>query len=294
MSAGIYRHRWLPFWLSTPQLVVTFMFFYMPIALAFFWAFHLEQPFGGGSEFVGTANFQRIFASDDFWWSLWKTLLYMTVATGSSVTFALVLACAADRAIKLSPIARNIFIWPKAVASASVGIVFAFILNPFLGVLSALNEISPDFWNPRINPVHAYIMLFIANVWSAIPFTFMILLTGLQSIPDTLHRAGAIDGAGAWRRLFDIQLPLITPQLFIVVVLEVSDSLSGGFGLIDTMTQGGPGGATNLLVYKIYTDGFKAYDLSGASAQTVILMMIVLCVTAFQYLVIERKVSYER
>ncbi len=294
MKQAIYRSRWLPFWLSAPQLIVMFLFFYLPILLAFFWAFHLEQPFGGGSTFVGWQNFSRVLGSSEFWVSAGATILYMLVASGTSITVALILAFAADRAIRLSPIARNVFIWPKAIASASVGVIFLFIMNPFLGLLAPLNELFPGFWNPRTNPVHTYIMLFIANVWNAIPFSFLILLSGLQSIPDGIHKAGAIDGAGPWRRLWDMQLPLITPQLFIVIVLEIADSLSGSFGLIDTMTEGGPGGATNLLVYKIYVDGFEAYDLSGAATQTVILMALVAAITAVQYLFFDKKVQYDR
>ena len=294
MKPGFYRNKWLPFWLSSPQLLVMFMFFYLPVILAFFWAFHLERPFGGGSEFVGWQNFDRVINSDEFWLSMWLTILYTFVATGTSIFVALVLALAADRAVRISPLARNVAIWPKAVAQASIGVIFLFIFNPFLGILAPLNEMFPGFWNPRINPVHTYILLFIANVWGAIPFTFIILLTGLQSIPETLHKAAAVDGAGPWRRLYDIQLPLLTPQLFIVVVLEIADSLSGSFALIDTMTEGGPGGATNLLVYKIYVDGFKAYDLSGAATQTALLMLVVVAITAFQYLVVEKRVKYDR
>ncbi|OKL45089.1 carbohydrate ABC transporter permease [Pseudovibrio exalbescens] len=294
MSNRFYRNKWLPLWLASPQLVVLFFFFYLPVFLAFFWSFHLERPFGGGSQFVGWQNFERVLSDPEFWTSLWRTLTYMVVASSTSIICALVLALAADRGIRMSPLARNVLIWPKAVAAASIGVIFLFIFNPFMGILAPLNEMFPGFWNPRINPVHTWIMIYIANIWSAIPFTFIILLTGLQSIPDTLHKAAAIDGAGPWRRLFDIQLPLLTPQLFIVVVLEIADSLSGSFALIDTMSQGGPGGATNLLVYKIYVDGFKAYDLSGAATQTAMLMIVVAAVTAFQYLVVEKRVKYER
>lgn len=294
MHIGFFKHRWVPLLLSFPQLLVMFLFFYLPIFLAFFWAFHLERPFGGGSQFVGFQNFERIFNDDQFWKSLRITLTYMIIASGSSILVALGLALAADRAVRASAFARNILIWPKAVASASIGLVFVFIFNPFLGLLAPLNEAFPDIWNPRTDVTDTWIMLYIANLWSAIPFTFIILLAGLQAIPETLHKAGAIDGAGPWRRLFDIQLPLITPQLFIAVILEVADSLSSSFGLIDSMTQGGPGGATSLLVYKIYEDGFKGYDLSGAATQTVLLMITVSAITAIQYMFVEKRVRYER
>lgn len=294
MNTRFYRNRWLPLWLSAPQLLVMFLFFYLPVFLAFFWAFHLERPFGGGSQFVGMQNFERVLGDSEFWAALVRTLVYMAVASGSSIAVALILALAADRAIRLSPIARNVLIWPKAIASASIGVIFVFIFNPFLGILAPLNELYPGFWNPRVNSAHTWIMVYVANVWQAIPFSFIILLTGLQAIPNSLHKAAALDGAGPWRRLMDIQIPLLTPQLFIVIVLEIADSLSGSFALIDTMTEGGPGGATNLLVYKIYVDGFKAYDLSGAATQTTLLMIVVIAVTAVQYGFVEKRVKCER
>ena len=290
-----YRHRWMPMWLSAPQLIVMFMFFYLPIFMAFFWSLHLERPFGGGSEFVGWQNYQRTFGDAEFWQSLWRTMLYTFLATVLSISGALVIALAADRGVRMSGITRNIMMWPKGIAAASVGVVFIFLANPFQGVLSWVNELAgTTVWNPRIDALDTWIMLLFTNTWNAMTFSFIILLAGLQGIPETLHKAAAIDGAGPWRRLWDIQLPLITPQLFIVSVLEVADSLSGSFALIATMTEGGPGDSTNLLVYKIYRDGFAGYDLSGAATQTALLMIVVVAVTSFQYLFIERRVEYQR
>lgn len=294
MSTGFYRNKWLPFWLASPQLLIMFLFFYVPIVLAFFWSFYLERPFGGGSQFVGLQNFRRVIADPEFRNSLTRTIVFTFVATGSSIVIALVLALAADRKVRVSPIARNVLIWPKAVAAASIGVVFLFIFNPYLGLLAPLNNLFPGIWNPRTDATDAWIMLYVANLWGAIPFTFIILLNGLQTIPETLHKAAALDGAGPWRRLFDIQLPLLTPHLFIVIVLELADSLTSSFALVDTMTEGGPGGATAMLVYKIYVDGFKAYDLSGAATQTAMLMIVVVAITSLQFLFIEKRVRYER
>ncbi|MDE0113786.1 MAG: sugar ABC transporter permease, partial [Albidovulum sp.] len=206
---------------------------------------------------------------------------------------SLVLALAADRGIRLSHPARNIIIWPKAIAGASIGLVFVFIFNPHLGLFAPLNDLFPGLWNPRIDGTDAYLMLLVAQVWNGIPFNFIILLSGLQSIPDSLAKAAAMDGAGPWRRIIDIQIPLLTPQLFLTFVLEFVGSVVEAFGLIDTMTEGGPGGATTLLVYKIYVDGFKAYDLSGAATQTALLMTAVAIMVALQFR-LEKRVKYER
>jgi sn-glycerol 3-phosphate transport system permease protein len=137
-------------------------------------------------------------------------------------------------------------------------------------------------------------MLIAAHVWGGIPFNFVILLAGLQAIPPTLNQAAAMDGAGPWRRIFDVQLPMIMPQLFLTLVLEFTESVTSAFALVDTMTKGGPGGSTTLLVYKIYVDGFSGYDLSGAATQTAILMVMVIALTTAQFAFFGRHINYER
>ncbi len=294
MQHGYYKNRWMPLWLSIPQIIVMVLFFFIPIGMAFFWSFHLEQPFGGGSRFVGWENYQRTFADQEFWEALLRTVIFTIIGVFLSVGSALIIAVAADRAVRFSALTRNLMMWPKAVSAAALGLIFIFLLDPYQGVFVYFNEIFPGVWNPRLDPTDTWTMLFIANTWFAMSLSFIILLAGLQGIPENLHKAAAIDGAGPWRRLWDIQLPLITPQLFIVVVLEIADSVVASFSLIETMTKGGPGDATNLLVYKIYRDGFAGFDLSGAATQTALLMVLVIAVTSLQYVFLERRVEYER
>lgn len=286
--------RWTPFWLSLPMLLIVALFFYIPVYLSFWWSFTLERPFGGGSEFVGLQNYARVLSDPIFWDAAWRTLVFMVFGSTLAIVVPLILALAADRMVPLSHTARNVLIWPKGIAGAAIGVVFAFIFNPFVGILAPLNALFPGLWNPGSDGVDAFVMLLIAHVWNGIPFNFVILLAGLQSVPRSLTQAAAIDGASPWRRIRDVQLPMIAPQLFLTFVLEFTESVVSAFALIDTMTQGGPGGATRLLVYKIYQDGFKGYDLSGAATQSAILMVFVLCLAAFQFLYLEKKVRYER
>ncbi len=218
----------------------------------------------------------------------------MVTASSLAVLVPLILAIAADRGIRMSLPARNILVWPKGIAGASIGLVFAFIFNPLVGVMAPLNELFPGLWNPAFDSFDAYVTLIAAHVWGNIPFNFVILLAGLRAVPHTVVQAAAMDGAGPWRRIFDVQLPLIMPQLFLTLVLEFTESVTSAFALIDTITKGGPGGATTLLVYKIYLDGFASYDLSGASTQTVILMVFFVCVAALQFLLLGRRINYER
>ncbi|MCO5733238.1 carbohydrate ABC transporter permease [Rhizobium sp. SSA_523] len=293
MRQTFYSGGWLYAALVLPILLLIVTFFYLPVGLAFYWSFFLERPFGGGSQFVGFANFARVLSDPAFWSSLARTFLFMVLAAGFGILLALALALAADRGLRTSRIARNVLIWPKAIAGASIGIVFAFLFDPFLGLLAPLNTLFPGLWNPRIDGVDAFTTVVIAQVWTGVPFNFIILLSGLQTIPDTLVKAAAMDGAGPWRRMRDIQMPLLTPQLFLTFVLEFVGTAVDPFGLIDTMTGGGPGDSTSLLIYKIYTDGFQAYDLSGAATQTVLLMLFVIGMVLVQFR-LENKVKYER
>ncbi len=289
-----FNSRWLPIALALPQLLLIFLFFYVPIYMAFFWSLSLERPFGGGAEFVGLQNYARVLNDAEFWKATWRTVVFMLIGSSLAVILPLILAVAADRRVRLAYPARNVLVWPKAVAGASIGVVFLFIFNPFIGILAPLNEVYPGLWQPGLDGTDAFIMLIIAHVWGGIPFNFVILLAGLQAVPQSFHHSAAMDGASAWRRVRDIQIPMVLPQLFLVFVLEFTESVTAAFGLIDAMTQGGPGGATTLLVYKIYVDGFKGYDLSGAATQSVILMVFVLSLAAVQFFILERKIRYER
>lgn len=293
-QSSVFKHRWLPVLLVAPLGLMTLLFFYVPVYQAFYWSFFLERPFGGGSEFVGWDNFARVLSNPEFWKASGRTVVFMVTASTLAVIVPLILAIAADRKIRLSLPARNVLVWPKGIAGASIGLIFAFIFNPFVGVLAPLNKLSPGIWNPSFNTVDAFITLIAAHVWGGIPFNFVVLLAGLRSIPHTLHQAAAMDGAGPWRRVVDLQLPLIMPQLFLALVLEFTESVTSAFALIDTITKGGPGGATTLLVYKIYLDGFGSYDLSAASTQTAILMVFFMLIAAAQFALIGRRISYER
>ncbi|MDQ0135130.1 sn-glycerol 3-phosphate transport system permease protein [Neorhizobium galegae] len=293
-ESTLFSNRWLPILLVAPFMLLIVLFFYVPIFQAFYWSFFLEQPFGGGSMFVGLDNFARVLSDREFWQAGWRTIIFMVTASSLAVLIPLILAVAADRKVRLSLPARNVLVWPKGVAGASIGVVFAFVFNPFVGILAPLNKTFPGIWAPGIDGTDAFITLIAAHVWGGIPFNFVILLAGLQSIPRTMHQAAAMDGAGPWRRIFDVQLPLIMPQLFLTLVLEFTESVTSAFALIDTITHGGPGGATTLLVYKIYKDGFSGYDLSGASTQTAILMIFVILLTAAQFVFLGRRINYER
>ncbi|MGB0904887.1 MAG: ABC transporter permease subunit [Mangrovicoccus sp.] len=275
-----------------PQLLIIFVFFYWPSSQALYWAFTLEQPWGGGNEWVGFENFAFLLSDDLYWQSVRVSVIYALATTALAMGMALILALFADRQLRGYKSFRIGLIWPYAVAAPAIGLAFRFIFNPSAGVASYLNYAFPDIWNPVMNGSHAMTMVIIAGAWKQVSYSFIFFLAGLQAIPRSLTEAAAMDGAHPLRRMMDIQLPLLTPTFFFLLVINITDSFTDSFGIVDTMTSGGPARATNLMVYKIYEDGFRGLDYSGAAAQSIILMTLVIALTVIQFRYIERRVHY--
>ncbi|MEO1250113.1 MAG: ABC transporter permease subunit [Pseudomonadota bacterium] len=292
MRRAYFKNNWIAALVVAPQLLIIFVFFYWPTSQALYWAFTLEQPWGGGNTWVGFENFQAILADDRYWDSVWVSIVYALATTALAMGMALVLALFADRQLRGYKFFRVGLIWPYAVAAPAVGLAFRFIFNPSAGVASYLNYAFPEIWNPIMNGDHALFMVVIAGSWKQVSYSFIFFLAGLQSIPRGLIEASAMDGARPLRRMFDIQLPLLTPTFFFLLVINITDSFTDSFGIVDTMTSGGPARATDLMVYKIYEDGFRGLDYSGAAAQSIILMLLVILLTFVQFRYIERRVHY--
>lgn len=292
MRRAYFKNNWIAALVVAPQLLIIFVFFYWPSSQALYWAFTLEQPWGGGNEWVGFENFAFLLSDDLYWQSVRVSVIYALATTALAMGMALILALFADRQLRGYKSFRIGLIWPYAVAAPAIGLAFRFIFNPSAGVASYLNYAFPDIWNPVMNGSHAMTMVIIAGAWKQVSYSFIFFLAGLQAIPRSLTEAAAMDGAHPLRRMMDIQLPLLTPTFFFLLVINITDSFTDSFGIVDTMTSGGPARATNLMVYKIYEDGFRGLDYSGAAAQSIILMTLVIALTFIQFRYIERRVHY--
>lgn len=292
MRRAYFKNNWVAAFVVAPQLLIIFIFFYWPTSQALYWAFTLEQPWGGGNEWVGFENFVFLLSDDRYWQSVRVSVVYALATTALAMGMALILALFADRQLRGYKSFRIGLIWPYAVAAPAIGLAFRFIFNPSAGVASYLNFAFPGIWDPVMNGNNAMTMVIIAGAWKQISYSFIFFLAGLQSIPKSLTEASAMDGARVMRRMWDIQLPLLTPTVFFLVIINITDSFTDSFGIVDTMTSGGPARATNLMVYKIYEDGFRGLDYSGAAAQSIILMIMVIALTFFQFKYVERRVHY--
>jgi len=290
--SAYYRNRVLPWLLLAPQLTLVLVFFYWPTSQALYWAFTLEQPWGGGNSWVGLQNFISIFGDKSYWSTVLRSGLYAAVTTGISMSIALVLASFVDRSLKGTKFFQSVYVWPYAIAAPAAGVAFRFIFAPESGLIGALNTIWPGLWNPAINGGQALLMVMVCHAWLGIGYNFIFFLAALQMIPRSISEAGAMDGARPVRRLLDLQLPLIAPTVFFLMIMNLISSFTDSFGLIDVMTEGGPFGQTEVMVYKIYFDGFKTLDYSGAAAQSIVLMLIVIALTFVQFKWVERRVHY--
>ncbi|NQE47334.1 glycerol-3-phosphate transporter permease [Herbaspirillum rubrisubalbicans] len=274
--------RWFPLLLATPQMLIVFLFFLWPAIKAIAWSLYLVRPFGNGSVFVGLDNYLRILSDDAFYGSLRATLVFTAGSTLLAVGMALALAACLELDVRCKRLLRSIFIWPYAVAGVVIGIVLKVLINPVTGALAFLNHTWPGLWAPHLYGEQAMLVLILAFAWTQVPLNFILFSAALQRIPVDLLGAAAIDGAGPWRRFADIQLPMIAPALLLACVINVIEAFTHGFGLVDALTQGGPGHSTAILAYQIYSDGFIGLDLSGSSALSVILMLFIVALTLLQ------------
>jgi len=288
----VFRSAWLPYALVAPQIAVTLVFFFWPAVQAGWYSFQLQDAFGERTQFVGLANFAALFRDSNYLHSFQITAFFSVMVAGSGIAISLLLAAMADRVIRGALAYRTLLIWPYAVASAVAGVLWLFLFAPSIGIITfALRSIGIS-WDWVLQGNQAMLLVVIAATWKQISYNFLFFVAGLQSIPKSLIEAAAIDGAGPGRRFWTIVLPLLSPTAFFLLVVNIVYAFFDTFGVIDATTQGGPAGATQILVYKVYYDGVKAADLGGSSAQSVILMVIVIALTVVQFRYIERKVQY--
>jgi sn-glycerol 3-phosphate transport system permease protein len=287
-----FNDRWLPYLLVAPQMIVTLVFFFWPSAQAAYQSLLIEDAFGGNTKFVWFQNFTALFHDSAYFNSVRLTVVFAALVTTVGLALSLLLAVMADRVIRGATIYKTFLIWPYAVAPAVAAVLWGFMFNPSVGVVvELLHGIGIDF-NYVSNGNQALLLIVIISIWSQTSYNFLFFLAGLQSIPKSLIEAAAIDGAGPSRRFWDIVFPLLSPTGFFLLVVNLIYALIGTFGVVGSLTQGGPAKATEILVWKIYSDGFRGQDLGGSSAQSVILMVVMIVLTFIQFRFIERRVHY--
>ncbi len=288
----VFRSGWLPWVLLAPQILVIAVFFFWPAAQALLQSFQQSDAFGLSTEWVGLENFANLLRDDTYLASFRTTAVFSVLVAGLGIGISLLFAVFADRIVRGTLVYRTLLIWPYAVAPAVAGVLWLFMFAPSIGIVSfALRSVGIE-WNHLLNGDHAMTLIVMAAVWKQVSYNFLFFLAGLQMIPKSLIEAAAIDGAGPWWRFWTIQFPLLSPTTFFLFVINMVYAFFDTFAIVDAATQGGPGKDTAILVYKVYYDGFKALDLGGSAAQSVVLMAIVAVLTIVQFRFVEKKVQY--
>ena len=287
-----FQSRWLPWLLVTPQLAIVLVFFFWPAAQALYQSLLTQDAFGTSTEFVGLENFRRLFADESYLESFKTTALFSALVAGSGLVIALLLAVMANRVVRGASVYKTLLIWPYAVAPVVAGVLWLMMFASPYGVVAHALRVMGLPWDHLLNPNHAMALIVMAAVWKQISYNFLFFLAGLQSIPQSLIEAATIDGASPWHRFWTIVFPLLSPTTFFLLVINVVYAFFDTFAIVDAATHGGPGKETAILVYKVYYDGFKALDMGGSAAQSVILMLIVIALTVVQFRFVEKKVQY--
>ena len=287
-----FKGVWLPLLLIAPQIAVTAVFFFYPAGQAIWQSLFIPDPFGLSMQYVGLGNFEFLFSDRFYRASFVTTAVFSTLVTLVSMAVALFLAVLADRLIKGSGTYRTLLIWPYAVAPAVAGVLWLFMFNTRVGVVTWYLGLLGYDWNHVLNDGEAMGLVVLASAWGRISYNFLFFLAGLQAIPRSVIEAAAIDGARFWTRFRTIVFPLLSPTTFFLLVVNVVYAFFETFGVIHTITAGGPQQATTILVYKVYADGFVGQDLGSSAAQSVILLVLVSILTVIQFKYIERRVHY--
>jgi len=295
IKRSVFTHRGVGYMMLAPQLLILGLFFYWPSVQAISQSLTIADPWSGASEFVWFDNFRRLFSKPDYWRSVEVTFIFVLGVTAFAIGAGVILAVFADRVLRTRALYNNLLIWPYAVAPVVAGAFWLFLLEPTIGIIPQMlfKPIGFD-WRPQINGTHAMILVIIGAGWKGIAYNFVFFLAALQSMPKSLIEAAALDGAGPFRRFVDILFPLTTPTVFFLLVVNLANALFDSFSLIHAITHGGPAGATTVLVYKVYRDGFEGLDLGLSAAESVVLMVLVIALTAVQFQVLERRVQYAR
>jgi sn-glycerol 3-phosphate transport system permease protein len=289
---SVFQSKLLPYALVAPQLAVVLVFFYWPAAQAVLQSFLLQDAFGLSTTFVWFENYRDLLGQPDYFAAIVRTFAFSFAIAAASLSSALLLAVMADRPLRGGTVYRTLLIWPYAIAPPVVGVLWVFMLNPSLGVLAhGLRSMGID-WNPLLDGNQAATLIILAAAWKQISYNFLFFLAGLQSIPRSVIEAAAIDGARPMRRFWTVIFPLLSPTIFFLLVINIVYAFFDTFGIIDTITRGGPGRATETMVYKVYVDGLLGGNLGSSAAQSVILMVLVIMLTAIQFRFVERKVTY--
>ncbi len=282
----------MPLFLLIPQLSIIVIFFYWPALQAVSSSFYLQDPFGFSSSFVGVDNYTSLFNNSEYIRVAGFTLLFTGSVTFFSLALGLLFAVKADKVLKGASSYKTLLMWVYAVAPPVAGLLGVSLFYQNHGLLTQLFALFGYEFIVGVNYNDTAIAMIIVSIWKQVPVNFIFFLSGLQSVPRSIREAAIIDNNSGINRFWTITFPLLAPTSFFLLITNITYALFDTFGVIDVMLRSEPGNNPFTLVYKVFVDGFRGNDLGGSSAQSVILMLLVLALTIFQFRLIERRIHY--
>jgi len=285
----IFGQKLLPLLLVAPQFLLTLIFFLWPAGQAVWSSFTRQDPFGLHTQFAGLDNFVELFDDPLYRDSIGRTVMFMIAVSVLSMSVALLLAVFADRGIRGRLTYRTVLIWPYAIAPAMAAVLWILLLQPRVGILGVWLNRYGVAWDYHLNSGQAMLVVVLACAWKQVSYNFIFFIAGLQSIPRAVLEAARMDGARGWHAFRTITFPLLAPTTLFLLVVNLVYAAFDTFGTIQALTQGGPGKATETLVVKVYRDGIVNLDIGSSSAQSVILMLGVIALTALQFKFLGRR-----
>ncbi|REE78909.1 carbohydrate ABC transporter membrane protein 1 (CUT1 family) [Paenibacillus taihuensis] len=287
------REQLLGYVFLAPSLVVFILFLFYPMVRSVYLSFQLTDPRGRVAAYAGLDNYTQMFQSSDFWSSLWITVEFTLLTVPVGLILGLLCASLVHSAGRGSKIFRFIFSLPLALSVGTASILWMILYHPSLGMLNYLLGqigIGPIQW--LTDPGAALGSVSLMTVWMNSGFPFVLLLAAIQGLDNDVMDSSRIDGASMWRTFFSIKLPLLSPTLFFLAVVSIMNAFQS-FGQINILTRGGPAGSTDVLVYSIYREAFINYQFGTGSALAIVLFVLMLLLTAIQFLVLGKKVHYQ-
>ncbi|AKI97526.1 carbohydrate ABC transporter permease [Kosmotoga pacifica] len=284
----------LPYILLIPTFVIIVMFIYFPAGTAFKMSFYKTSPFGNRMIYVGFRNFIQLFQNPDYLYSVRFTLIYVSFSVTITIFLAFILAFMLTRGVPGTRLYRTFLFAPYAVSPAIAGTLWTFLLNPVVG---HVNYFFMQLFGVQVewltSKPYAFYALIFATVWKMLPFNMIFYIASIQDVSTDLVEAATLDGAGTMTKVWKIVFPLVSPITFYLVIMNIVMTMFSSFAIVDVMTRGGPGGYTTNMIYRLYLDAFAFQKRGPASAQSIVMFMIMIVITILYFNFAERRVHYQ-
>ena len=288
-----FPNRYLPYILLSPSVIIVLVFFVIPSIQSLYLSFYRVNMLGTKRIFVGFQNFTRLVTDGDYLNSITVSVEFAFFVVLVGLSASLAVAVVANQRYRGFAIYRTLLIWPYALSPAVAALIWALMMDPGFGIVAhLLKSITGIRFSYLTNGNHALLFLAVAATWKMLGYNIIFFLAGLQSMQPELQEAASIDGANNWQRFWRITFPLLSPTTFFLFIMNTLYAFFQVFGMVHITTEGGPGRATDLLVFKLYRDGFVGLNVGLASAQSILLLIMVAALTFIQFRYAGNKVVY--